>query len=149
MDIQSLSPANVLHVTNGNDLKLVSFNRSQRVYFKRRMRFGEAAVFFSGLTPHRLSSKALHSTIFFVLKKSLLNKNSSTSLPGEACLLNQTLCDNAAADPDVLYLLKNVSSKAWKRHSMEMRCLVLVFPERLVLSFVVAVAILCVAVLRK
>ncbi len=114
MDMTSLSEENVFHVTNGNDLKLVSFNNSQKVYFKPKMRFGEAAVFFTGFTPH-----------------------SSTSLPGEACLLK----NNGTAvckDPDLLFLQSNFEPSKWWRHSIEMRCVVIVIPEQVFLVFVIA-----------
>jgi hypothetical protein len=126
MDIKSLSSSNVYHVTNGNDMMLVSFNESQRIYFKPRMLFGEAAAFLSGITPH-----------------------SSASLPGEACLLKNRSDCGPVVDADIQFLQSNVSSAEWRRRSIEMRCLVIVVPETGLLVLIAFLALLCIFKLGK
>jgi hypothetical protein len=118
VDTQSASRAEqVYRHSNGNDLMLLGFAESQRVYFKPRMRLGEAAVFLTGGTPH-----------------------SSASLPGEECLSGPCNLTIEEIDPDVRHVLANVSRDLWRRESLEMRCAGLVIPEIALLVVALALA---------
>jgi hypothetical protein len=112
VDTQSVSwDEHVYRHSNGNDLMLLGFAESQRIYYKPRMRLGEAAVFLTGATPH-----------------------SSASLPGEECLSKSCNLTESEIDPDVRHLLTNVSRDQWRRESLEMRCAVLVISENVLLA---------------
>ena len=106
MDMSSLNERqNVYQHKNGNDMFLIGYNESQKFFF-RKSEFGKAAIFFTGRTPH-----------------------ASASIPGEDCLAKQGR--NCKHEIVRKYGFENLQS----RESIEMRCVILLFPSYWTLVF--------------
>jgi hypothetical protein len=111
MDQRTCNPTReIYHLRMGNDRMLIGFNESQKVYFSRELEVGKGMVFLTGRTPH-----------------------GSLSVPGEECLASGSCTAEEVEEKsleEIKMLWKANQTHQWTRESLEMRCVILVFPER-------------------